>query len=87
MHHSDDQRYSLYEAVYSPTETLMDVAAIGSGNYNQRGQAVDDTIGAAEPGTGKRLQPFVLVAEVGIDGRNVPQLRCDWEKAWRFGRA
>ncbi|MFH5923851.1 phage baseplate assembly protein [Roseomonas xinghualingensis] len=83
-----DQRYSRYEAVFMPVETLGDVArAASSGDFNLRAFANDDTIGAAGPGTGRRFRPLVLIAETTQNGVDIAQRRVNWEMARRIGRS
>lgn len=85
---SDDQRYSLYEAVYMPTETLGDVAqALASSDYNLRARATDRTIGTDRPGTGERFRPLILIAETMQNGVDIAERRVRWERARRIGRS
>jgi prophage tail gpP-like protein len=86
--HAYDKRYSRYEAIFTPVENLADIsAALGQAFLNTRGHANDETIGATKPGTGRRFRPLILMAEVGQDGTNVAQIRCDWERGRRIGRS
>ena len=85
---SMDQRYSLYEAVFMTTETLADVAAAtGNQGYNTRARALDETVGADQPKTGRRFRPLVITAEVGFGTGNPAERRANWEKARRYGRS
>lgn len=83
-----DKRYSLYEAVFMPVETLGDVArAAGSADFNTRARATDATIGADAPGTGRRFRPLIIIAETMQNGVDIAQRRVDWERARRYGRS
>ena len=86
---SHDKRYSLYEVVFQPVETLGDTArAVGNAAFNTRARATDDTIGADAPGTGRRFRPLVMMAEAATnEAGDISQARADWEKARRYGRS
>ncbi|MGG5811478.1 phage baseplate assembly protein [Falsiroseomonas sp. CW058] len=85
---SADKRYSLYEAVFMPVETLGDVArATASADFNTRASAPDISIGAAVPGSGRRFRPLIIVAEVAQNDPAFIQRRVEWERARRLGRS
>jgi prophage tail gpP-like protein len=85
---SVDQRYSLYEVIWSPTDLLVDIshAAGGAETVNTRVQVADVTVGADKPGTGRRFRPKVLVSDQMQFGQDIAEQRALWERNRRNGR-
>jgi prophage tail gpP-like protein len=85
---SVDQRYSLYEVIWSPTDLLVDIsrASGGSDALNSRVQVADITVGADQPGTGRRFRPKVLVSDQVQFGQDIAEQRALWERNRRNGR-
>ncbi|MGX9965558.1 phage baseplate assembly protein [Roseomonas sp. F4] len=82
-----DKRYSLYEAVFMPIETLAQFDRAAQPDFNTRARAFDVTIGADAPGQGRRFRPLIVIAETLQNGVDIAQRRVEWERARRFGRS
>ncbi|NKE43585.1 hypothetical protein HB662_02270 [Roseomonas frigidaquae] len=82
-----DKRYSLYEAVFMPVETLAQFDRAALPDFNTRATTRDITIGADAPGQGRRFRPLIVIAETLQNGVDIAQRRVDWERARRFGRS